>query len=126
MLYHVRNTPAETAADPQWLADTAAGYQNAVVDVLVRKTLLAVKDFPVRTVVVAGGVACNAELRRQMAERLPKGITLKLAPPKYCTDNAAMVGGIAYHAFKRNDFSALSIDSFARLPRIVAVPFVEK
>lgn len=126
LLYHVRNTPAETVADPQWLADTAAGYQNAVVDVLVKKTLLAVKDFPVRTVVVAGGVACNAELRRQMAERLPEGVTLKLAPPKYCTDNAAMVGGIAYHAFKRNDFSELSIDSFARLPRIVKVPFVEK
>ena len=126
LLYHVRNAGAEALADAQWMADTAAGYQDAVVDVLVKKTLLAVKDFPVKTVVVAGGVACNAELRRMMAERLPKNITLKLAPPKYCTDNAAMVGGIAYHAFKRGDFSALSIDSFARLPRIVSVPFVEK
>ena len=126
LLYHVRNAGNSALADAQWLADTAAGYQNAVVDVLVKKTLLAVKDFPVRTVVVAGGVACNAELRRLMAERLPRHITLKLAPPKYCTDNAAMVGGLAYHAFKRNEFSALSIDSFARLPRIVSVPFVEK
>ena len=126
LLYHVRKASEAELADPQWLADTAAGYQNAVVDVLVKKTLLAVKDFPVRTVVVAGGVACNAELRRLMAERLPKRITLKLAPPKYCTDNAAMVGGLAYHAFKNGDFSLLSIDSFARLPRIVSVPFVEK
>ena len=126
LLYHVRNSGPEALNDPRWMADTAAGYQDAVVDVLVKKTLLAVKDFPVRTVVVAGGVACNAELRRQMAERLPKRITLKLAPPKYCTDNAAMVGGIAYHAFRNGDFSGLGIDSFARLPRIVSVPFAEK
>lgn len=126
LLYHVRNAAESDVASPGWLADTVASYQEAVVDVLVRKTLLAVKDFPVRTVVVAGGVACNAELRRQMSERLPRKVTLKLATPKYCTDNAAMVGGLAYHAFKRGEFSGLSIDSFARLPRIVSVPFVEK
>ena len=124
LLYHVRRAEAAGECDGQWLHDTAAGFQRAVVDVLVRKTLTAVKHFPIRTVVVAGGVACNAELRRMMAEKLPDRVKLCLAPPKYCTDNAAMVGGIAWHTFRKGEFSPLDIDSFARLPQIVSVPFV--
>ena len=124
LLYHVRKAEAAGTMDQQWLYDTAASFQRAVVDVLVRKTLTVLKNYPVKTVVVAGGVACNAELRRMMAERLPKKVDLKIAPPKYCTDNAAMVGGIAWHAFNKKDFAALNIDSFARLPQIVRVPFI--
>lgn len=124
LLYHVRKAEEANACNEQWLHDTAASFQLAVVDVLVRKTLTVLKNYPVKTVVVAGGVACNAELRRMMAERLPKRGALKIAPPKYCTDNAAMVGGIAWHAFKNGTFSALDMDAFARLPQIVSVPFV--
>ena len=121
LLYHLNGKDIN---DPQLVADTAASYQRAVVDCLVRKTLKAAKDHSVRTIVVAGGVACNAELRRMMAEKLPKGIKLKIAKPVFCTDNAAMVGGIAWHSFRRNEFSALDMDSFARLPRFVRVPFI--
>lgn len=121
LLYHLNGKDVN---DPQLVADTAASYQRAVVDCLVRKTLKAAKDHHARTVVVAGGVACNAELRRMMAEKLPKGIKLKIAKPIFCTDNAAMVGGIAWHSFRRNEFSALDMDSFARLPRFVRVPFI--
>ena len=121
LLYHLNGKDVN---DPQLVADTAASYQRAVVDCLVRKTLKAAKDHHARTVVVAGGVACNAELRRMMAEKLPKGIKLKIAKPIFCTDNAAMVGGIAWHSFHRNEFSALDMDSFARLPRFVRVPFI--
>ena len=124
LLYHVKKSQEAGICDEQWLYDTAAGFQNAVVDVLVRKTLTVLKNYPVRTVVVAGGVACNAELRRMMAERLPKRVSLKIAPPKYCTDNAAMVGGIAWHSWKKGAFSAMNMDSFARLPQIVSVPFI--
>ena len=121
LLYHLNGKDVN---DPQLVADTAASYQRAVVDCLVRKTLKAAEDHHARTVVVAGGVACNAELRRMMAEKLPKGIKLKIAKPVFCTDNAAMVGGIAWHSFRRNEFSALDMDSFARLPRFVRVPFI--
>ncbi len=121
LLYHLNGKDIN---DPQLVADTAASYQRAVVDCLVRKTLKAAKDHSARTIVVAGGVACNAELRRMMAEKLPKGIKLKIAKPVFCTDNAAMVGGIAWHSFRRNEFSALDMDSFARLPRFVRVPFI--
>ena len=125
LLYHVRKSRQAGICDEQWLHDTAAGFQRAVVDVLVKKSLSVLKNFPVKTVVVAGGVACNAELRRMMAERLGRRVDLRIAPPKYCTDNAAMVGGIAWHSFKKGDFSPLNIDSFARLPQIVNVPFVD-
>ena len=121
LLYHLNGKDVN---DPQLVADTAASYQRAVVDCLVRKTLKAAKDHHAKTVVVAGGVACNAELRRMMAEKLPKGIKLKIAKPVFCTDNAAMVGGIAWHSFRRGEFSQLDMDSFARLPRFVRVPFI--
>ena len=126
LLYHVRKAEENGDINDTWLRDTAASFQRAVVDVLVRKTLSVLKNYPVKTVVVAGGVACNAELRRMMAERLPRKVTLRIAPPKYCTDNAAMVGGIAWHAFCRGEFSAMNIDAFARLPQIVSVPFVNR
>jgi N6-L-threonylcarbamoyladenine synthase len=121
LLYHLNGKDVN---DPQLVADTAASYQRAVVDCLVRKTLKAAKDHHARTIVVAGGVACNAELRRMMAEKLPQGINLKIAKPVFCTDNAAMVGGIAWHSFRRGEFSQLDMDSFARLPRFVRVPFI--
>ena len=121
LLYHLNGKDVN---DPQLVSDTAASYQRAVVDCLVRKTLKAAKDHHAKTVVVAGGVACNAELRRMMAEKLPKGIKLKIAKPVFCTDNAAMVGGIAWHSFRRGEFSLLDMDSFARLPRFVRVPFI--
>ena len=121
LLYHLNGRDVN---DPQLVADTAASYQRAVVDCLCRKTLKAAKDHHSRTVVVAGGVACNAELRRMMAEKLPQGINLKIAKPVFCTDNAAMVGGIAWHSFRRGEFSLLDMDSFARLPRFVRVPFI--
>ena len=121
LLYHLNG---KDTSDEQLVADTAASYQRAVVDCLIRKTLRAAKDHKVRTVVVAGGVACNAELRRMMTEKIPAGINLRIAKPVFCTDNAAMVGGIAWHNFKRKEFAGLDIDSFARLPRIVRVPFI--
>lgn len=123
LLYHVRKAESDGTRDQQWLFDTAASFQRAVVDVLVKKTLTVLKNYPVKTVVVAGGVACNAELRRMMAEKLPRNVALRIAPPKYCTDNAAMVGGIAWHSWKKQEFSPLNIDAFARLPQIVNVPF---
>ncbi len=124
LLYHVKRSVEAGICDDKWLNDTAAGFQHAIVDVLVKKALTAVKNHHVKTVVVAGGVACNAHLREMIANKLPKNILLKLAPPKYCTDNAAMVGGIAWHAFRKKQFSSLDMDAFARLPQIVSVPFI--
>ncbi len=124
LLYHVRKYgDADGKLTGKLLADTAASYQFAVVDTLVRKALVAVRDFNVRTVVLAGGVACNKVLRANLAERMPKNVRLQIAPPKYCTDNAAMVGGVGYCHFVKKEFVDFNIDSFARLPKFVRVPF---
>ena len=106
------------------MKDTVASYQEAVVDVLVRKTLLAARNFGAKTIVAAGGVACNAVLRERLEKLTPSGVRLRLAQRKYCTDNAAMVGGLGFHYHRRRAYAPLDIDAFARLPQITQVPFL--
>lgn len=124
LLYQVREareTNADTKSD--FIRDISASYQEAIVDVLSRKAIKAARDFNAHTVVVAGGVACNGELRRRMQQLIPPSMLLRLAEPRFCTDNAAMVGGLGYYYFRDGVFSPLSLDAFARLPKISRVPF---
>ena len=74
-------------------ADLAASFQTAAVETAVEKTLLAFEEFRPASVVIAGGVACNWELRRRLSERLPMEITY--APASLCTDNGAMIACLA-------------------------------
>ena len=74
------------------LADLCASFQQAIVDVLVRKTIAAAKKYDVDLVTVSGGVSCNQELRKQMAEKCEREeLEFKNAEPWLCTDNAAMI-----------------------------------
>src|SRR5215211_7976117 len=87
--------------DEVWeeLPHLAAGYEAAVVEALSRKLLRAVDLQDAPTVVVAGGVAANAILRRTLEERCAKiGTHLIVPPPELCTDNAAMIGAAAPHS----------------------------
>ncbi|MCK4983829.1 MAG: tRNA (adenosine(37)-N6)-threonylcarbamoyltransferase complex transferase subunit TsaD [Victivallaceae bacterium] len=125
LLYHIRRLEeADGKLEGQVLYDTAASYQEAIVDVLCRKTAMAAKEYNVRTVVLCGGVACNSVLRERLPEALPNTANLRLAERKYCTDNAAMVGGLAHYYFAKGEFTPLDVDAFARLPVISKVPFV--
>ena len=74
--------------------DFAASFQHIAVETLVDKTLKAYGAYGVKSVVIAGGVAANQELRRQLSERLPIGI--EYAPMQLCTDNAAMIATLGY------------------------------
>lgn len=78
--------------------DLAASFQDSVTSVLVNKTIKAVKDFNIRHVIVAGGVAANRGLREKMALNIEKLNDVKLTFPsfKYCTDNAVMIAVSAY------------------------------
>lgn len=78
--------------DEQTRCDFAASFQNIACQTLVDKLVKAAKFYTPRTVVVAGGVAANQELRRQLAERLSSPIIFP--PINLCTDNAAMVAGL--------------------------------
>ena len=75
-----------------YLADVCASFQQAVVDVLVRKTIAAAKKYHVNLVTISGGVSCNQELRRQVREACRKeNFEFKSAESWLCTDNAAMI-----------------------------------
>lgn len=125
LLYHIRKLEKENGKfEGQVLYDTVASYQEAIVDVLCKKTAMAAKEYDVRTVVLCGGVACNSVLRERLPLALPKTANLRLAERKYCTDNAAMVGGLAHYYFEKGEFSPMDVDAFARLPVISKVPFV--
>ena len=78
--------------DEQTLCDLCASFQQAIIDVLVTKTIAAARKHRVDLVTVSGGVSCNQELRRQMRDASRrKGIEFKSAEPWLCTDNAAMI-----------------------------------
>jgi N6-L-threonylcarbamoyladenine synthase len=78
------------------LANLLASFQQAAVDQLVERTCAAARQEGVRDVQLAGGVASNRCLRETMQTALSaEGITLHVPPPRYCTDNAAMIGGAA-------------------------------
>jgi N6-L-threonylcarbamoyladenine synthase len=74
------------------LADLCASFQQAVVDVLVRKTIAAAQKHNVDLVTVSGGVSCNQELLRQLRDACEReGLEFKSAEAWLCTDNAAMI-----------------------------------
>jgi N6-L-threonylcarbamoyladenine synthase len=79
-------------SDEQTLRDLCASFQQAIIDVLVTKTMAAAEKYRVDLVTISGGVSCNQELRRQMRDASGrKGIEFKSAEPWLCTDNAAMI-----------------------------------
>jgi len=78
--------------DERTLTDLCASFQQAIIDVLVRKTIGAAQKHRVGLVTVSGGVSCNQELRRQLGEACARGgFEFKKAEPWLCTDNAAMI-----------------------------------
>lgn len=81
--------------------DFAASFQHIAVETLVDKAEKAFNDYSPASVVIAGGVAANQELRRQLSNRLP--VTVEYAPPQLCTDNAAMIATLGYFMAKKID-----------------------
>jgi tRNA N6-adenosine threonylcarbamoyltransferase len=105
------------------LADIAASFQEAVVDVLVEKVMTASERSGVSCVVIAGGVACNKVLREKMTETAsPKGIRVFYPRPAYCTDNGAMIALAGYHRIIHGERADLSMDVKSRFPIDDLVP----
>lgn len=97
--------------------DIAASFQEAVIEVLVQKTLDAVDRVGVSAVVVAGGVACNQSLREKMGRRATeKGLRVYVPRPSYCTDNGAMIAFAGDQRIARGEASDLSVDAKSRFP----------
>lgn len=118
VLYHVHGPGKTTGglerlSQPQ-LSDIAASFQQAVVDVLIRKTMLAATRTGVQTVVLGGGVAANKSLRTQLeAACESRHIAFRAAQWAYCTDNAAMIAALGFHHIEAGDFAGLDLDAHA-------------
>jgi N6-L-threonylcarbamoyladenine synthase len=98
------------------IADIAASFQKAVIDVLVEKTQRAAERIGAKTVLLGGGVAANNELRKRLQEMCDSAAPPKkllVAPKPYCTDNAVMVASLAYHKYKAGLFADLTLEPAA-------------
>jgi len=97
----------------QQIADIAASFQAAVIDVLVKKTKRAAEKIGAKTVLLGGGVAANNKLRtalQKMCHNTIPPTKLLVAPKQYCTDNAVMVASLAYYKFKAGIFADLTLE----------------
>jgi len=99
------------------LADTAASYQAAIVDVLVEHTLRAAELTGARSIGVGGGVAANSSLRDKLVQQArPRGLTAGFPPMALCTDNAAMIAAVGHSLLERGLQDGLDLETFARGP----------
>lgn len=94
--------------------DLAASFQASVVEVLVTKTLRAVKEYDVKQLLLAGGVAANKGLRKALTEamksELPE-VELVIPPLSLCGDNAAMIGAAGFVELNKQEFSGYDLNA---------------
>lgn len=104
----------EGVANPLPVADLAASFQDAVIDVLISKTLDAAKHYAVKDILIAGGVSANKALRQSIQKRAI--CPVHIPPIWLCTDNAAMVAAAGYYHFIDGQRDNLDIDVLPNWP----------
>jgi len=118
-LYDFKKRNSKTKKDKEYIRQTCKESQQAVIDVLIKKTIKAVRDFEVKTILLGGGVTANKELRRQIkkaVKELTPEIKLLIPIPLYSTDNAVMVGIVSYlHLKEKKDWRKLKANANLRL-----------
>jgi N6-L-threonylcarbamoyladenine synthase len=108
----IRNTLPVTRYPLPLIRDIAASFQEAVIDTLIKKSILACKIKKIRHLVVGGGVVANSRLREKLfRETKDKGINTYFPSKELCMDNAAMVAGLGYQLFRKGLSSDLSLNA---------------
>ncbi|XUX00305.1 MAG: tRNA (adenosine(37)-N6)-threonylcarbamoyltransferase complex transferase subunit TsaD [Dehalogenimonas sp.] len=108
-LYRLAET--DQVASPN---DAAASFQEAVVKILVKRTLAAAEEHGVNQILLAGGVAANSRLREKMIEDSP--IPVSIPPLSLCTDNAAIIASCGYFHLVKGERSNLDLDVYPSMP----------
>jgi N6-L-threonylcarbamoyladenine synthase len=116
VLYHVRGVPSKRDPQPnpkpapneQEIRNIAASFQAACIDVITKKLLRAIDQFDARSVIIGGGVSANRGLRAALTS-FP--VPVHFPAMMFCTDNAAMIAGLAQTQFDAGQFAGLDLDA---------------
>ncbi|TLD41685.1 MAG: TsaD/Kae1/Qri7 protein, required for threonylcarbamoyladenosine t(6)A37 formation in tRNA [Candidatus Jettenia ecosi] len=116
VLYYYRGQDSKASQSKprsnQEIADIAASFQEAVIDVLIDKTVQASHMYNVQGILVGGGVAANSRLRQRLKEKSEEtGIPVYYPSARLCTDNAAMVAGLAYKKYLEGSIADLTLEA---------------
>jgi N6-L-threonylcarbamoyladenine synthase len=115
--YYLKQQAIKPDSKTMQTANVAASFQQAVVDVLVNKTILAAKKHLVNHILLTGGVACNSQLRRDLQSAAQQeGFTLHYPSPALCTDNAAMIASTGYFCYLKKEYADWSLDAKSNWP----------
>ncbi|MDP3731464.1 MAG: hypothetical protein Q8R31_00320, partial [Candidatus Omnitrophota bacterium] len=107
----VKKNHRPSTIDHRLICDIAASFQEAAIDTLIKKSLLACKLKKAKRLVIGGGVAANNRLRERFySEAGENGLNTYFPHPKLCMDNAAMVAGLGYQLFKKGHKSGLDLN----------------
>jgi N6-L-threonylcarbamoyladenine synthase len=116
VIYYLRKHPIDS--NKISLNDICASFQQAVIDVLIKKTMEVALAKKVNGIIVSGGVAANSGLRAQMIKAAKQNnLSLWIPSPKFCTDNAAMVAAAGYYQIQSGyPYAGLDLNAVANLP----------
>lgn len=119
VLYDFKKRSSKARRSEKYIKEMAHEIQQAIIDVLIKKTIKAAKDYKAKTIILGGGVAANKELRKQLQEKIKKELpnTYYLKPNTlFCTDNAAMIGVTAfYHLNETRNWKEIEANANLRL-----------